>query len=282
MIMNAKEFLEEKRNFLDKKLENFLKEYGSSLGDSIRYSVMSGGKRFRPLLLFSIGESLGVPTEELVYPACAIEFVHTSTLIHDDLPALDNDDWRRGKPTNHKVFGEGVALLAGDFLVALAFSILSLFPERKGAEKIKLRAISILGEELQNLIKGQTFELLVKSPSEYEIIYLYILKTGSLMSASAELAGVFAQVDEETIFILKNFGSNLGLAFQITDDLLDLFQDQKKKDSPFINYAYLYGHEIAKTKAFYYRDKALEDIKKLGINSSSLEYLVNLSVDREI
>jgi geranylgeranyl diphosphate synthase type II len=281
MKMDVKEILEERKKFLEKKMEYFLSEQSSTLGESVRYSVMSGGKRFRPLLLLSIGESLGAPLEELIYPACAIEFIHTSTLIHDDLPALDNDDWRRGKPTNHKVFGEGVALLAGDFLIALAFSILSFFPERKSAEQIKLRAISILGEELKNLIKGQTFELLAKSPSEYEIIYLYLLKTGSLMSASAELAGVFAQVDEESISVLKNFGSNLGLAFQITDDLLDLFQDQRKNNSPF-NYAYLYGHEIARTKAQYYRDKALEDLKKLGIKSPVVEYLVNLSTNREI
>lgn len=281
MTMEVKKLLEEKKNFFEKKLENFLEEHGSTLGDSIRYSVMSGGKRFRPLLLLSIGESLGAPTEDLLHPACAVELVHTSTLIHDDLPALDNDDWRRGKPTNHKVFGEGVALLAGDYLIALAFSILSLFPERKGDEKIKLKAISILGEELKNLIRGQIFELLVKSPSENEILYLYILKTGSLMSASAELAGVYAHADEETISILKNFGSNLGLAFQITDDLLDLFQDQKKGDSVF-NYAHLFGHEVARTKASYYREKALEDLEKLGIKSPVLEYLVNISVEREI
>lgn len=281
MKMDVKDILEERKKFLEKKLESFLGEHGTTLNDSARYSVTSGGKRFRPLLLLSIGEALGAPLEELIYPACAIEFIHTSTLIHDDLPALDNDDWRRGKPTNHKVFGEGVALLAGDFLVALAFSILSNFPERKSAEKIKLTAISILGEELKNLIKGQTFELLSKSPSENEILFLYLLKTGSLMAASAELAGVFAQVDEEAISILKNFGSNLGLAFQITDDLLDLFQDQKKSNSPF-NYAYLYGHEAAKTKTQYYRIKALEDLNKLGIKTSILEYLVNLSVEREI
>lgn len=281
MKMDVKDILEERKKFLEKKLESFLGEHGSTLNDSARYSVISGGKRFRPLLLLSIGEALGAPLEELIYPACAIEFIHTSTLIHDDLPALDNDDWRRGKPTNHKVFGEGVALLAGDFLVALAFSILSNFPERKSAEKIKLTAISILGEELKNLIKGQTFELLSKSPSENEILFLYLLKTGSLMAASAELAGVFAQVDEEAISILKNFGSNLGLAFQITDDLLDLFQDQKKSNSPF-NYAYLYGHEAAKTKAQYYRIEALEDLNKLGIKTPILEYLVNLSVEREI
>lgn len=281
MTMDFKKVLEEKKNYFEKRLEQFLSEHSSTLGDSIRYSVLSGGKRYRPLLLISLGETLGAPIEELVYPACAVEFIHTSTLIHDDLPALDNDDWRRGKPTNHKVFGEGVALLAGDFLIALAFSILSLFPERKGAEKIKLRAISILGEELKNLIKGQTFELLAKSPSEYEVIYLYILKTGSLISASAELAGVYAQVDEETMSVLKDFGCNLGLAFQITDDLLDLFQDQKKNNSPF-NYAYLFGHEIARTKACYYRDKALEDLEKLGISSPLIEYLVNLSVEREI
>ncbi len=280
MVMDVKKILEEKRNFLEEKLENFLSEYSSTLGESVRYSVMSGGKRFRPLLLMSIGESLGAPIEELVYPACAIEFVHTSTLIHDDLPALDNDDWRRGKPTNHKVFGEGLALLAGDFLIAIAFSVLSTFPERKGTEKIKLRAISVLGEGLKNLIKGQTFELLVKSPSEYEIIYLYLLKTGSLISASAELAGVFAGADEETISILKNFGANIGLAFQITDDLFDLFQDQKKGNSPF-NYAFLYGHEIARTKACYYRDRALDDLKRLGISSPVLEYLVNFTVERE-
>lgn len=281
MTMDVKKLLEEKKNFFEKKLENFLEEHGSTLDDSIRYSVMSGGKRFRPLLLLSIGESLGAPTEDLLHPACAVELVHTSTLIHDDLPALDNDDWRRGKPTNHKVFGEGVALLAGDYLIALAFSILSHFPERKGDEKLKLKAISILGEELRNLIRGQIFELLVKSPSENEILYLYILKTGSLMSASAELGGVYAHADEETISILKNFGANLGLAFQITDDLLDLFQDQKKGDSVF-NYAYLFGHEVARTKASYYREKALEDLKKLGIKSPVLEHLVNISVEREI
>lgn len=281
MKMDVKDILEERKKILEKKLESFLGEHGSTLNDSVRYSVLSGGKRFRPFLLLSIGEALGASLEELIYPACAVEFIHTSTLIHDDLPALDNDDWRRGKPTNHKVFGEGVALLAGDFLIALAFSILSNFPERKSAEKIKLRAISILGEELKNLIKGQTFELLSKSPSEHEILHLYLLKTGSLMAASAELAGVFAQVDEEAISILKNFGLNLGLAFQITDDLLDLFQDQKKSNSHF-NYAYLYGHEVAKTKSQYYKSKALEDLNRLDIKTSLLEYLVNLSVEREI
>ncbi len=281
MKMDIKKYLEDKKSLFEEKLEQFLNEKSSILGDSIRYSVMSGGKRFRPLLLISIGESLGASFNELVYPACAIELIHTSTLIHDDLPALDNDDWRRGKPATHKVFSEGVALLAGDFLIALAFTLLSLFPHKNGLEFAKLKAISILGEELKNLLKGQAFELSVNSPSEDEIIYLYILKTGSLISASAKLAGVFAGVDEHSIESLKNFGSNLGLAFQITDDILDLFQDQKKKTYAF-NYAYLFGHENARTKALYFRDKALEDLKALGIKSLAVEHLVNLSVEREI
>ncbi|MGQ9617948.1 MAG: polyprenyl synthetase family protein [Candidatus Aminicenantia bacterium] len=281
MEAEIKKYVEKIKNIFERKIEEFLSEQTSTLYDSMRYSVMSGGKRYRPLLLISIGESLGASLENLLYPACALEFIHTSTLIHDDLPFLDNDDWRRGKPSNQKVFGEGVALLAGDYLLALAFSVLSHFPEKKELEGIKLKAISMLGEELKNLIKGQSFELSITSPSEDEILYLYILKTGSLMSASCGLAGIFANADEKTISTLRSCGSNLGLAFQITDDILDLFHDQKKNSQP-LNYAYLFGYENARTKAFHFRDKALEEIKSIGIKSPIVEYLVNLAVERSV
>jgi geranylgeranyl diphosphate synthase type II len=198
------------------------------LSESMRYSLEAGGKRVRPILCLLAAESIGKPLESALTCATAVEYIHTYSLIHDDLPAMDDDDLRRGKPTNHKVFGDGQAVLAGDALLTEAFAILAgdgaLSPEQK-TEAIKTLADAA---GWRGMVGGQSLDLegqmLVQmgNPYDYEHLQLiHRLKTGALLRASMELGGIAAGATSEIRDVLRGAGELLGLAFQIQDDILD-------------------------------------------------------------
>lgn len=197
------------------------------LHQAIRYALLNGGKRLRPALVYATGEVLGVDANMLNPPACAIECIHAYSLIHDDLPAMDNDDWRRGKPTCHKAFDEATAILAGDALQTLAFECLADTRAGLSAEQ-RLRMISVLvhasgshgmagGQALDLAVTGQTLDL-----EQLEIIYR--LKTGALISGCIKLGLIAAGREEDPVVAtpLRHFARALGLAFQIQDDILDV------------------------------------------------------------
>ncbi len=217
--------------------------------EAARYSLFAGGKRLRPILCLAASEVVGGSVEEVMPVACALEMIHTYSLIHDDLPAMDNDDFRRGKPTNHKVFGEATAVLAGDALLTEAFDFVSgtKVGGKVSAEKLlSVVALLVRASGYRGMIGGQIIDLECENRTVdiATVEYMHIHKTGALLSASLEVGALLGGGSDDRIEALKRYGHHLGLAFQITDDLLDVegeAQEMGKKP----------GSDAAKNKKTY-------------------------------
>ena len=195
-----------------------------TIHEAMRYSIFAGGKRLRPVLCLAAAEACGGSAAAALLPACAVEVMHTYSLIHDDLPGMDNDDLRRGKPTNHKVFGEGIAVLAGDALLTEAFSILVRIPSTSQySTRDFIRELAITGDS-RHLIGGQVLDIEgeQKNLSELELRAIHEGKTAALLTCSLRLGAMTADASEEQLKALTLFGYNLGLAFQVVDDILDM------------------------------------------------------------
>lgn len=194
--------------------------------EAMEYSLSGGGKRFRPLLTLATAQCLSMNPEEVLPAALAVEYIHTYSLIHDDLPALDDDDTRRGKPSNHKKFGEAVAILAGDALLTEAFGQLGRLQEQKkfSASHV-LSALDLLvsAAGVRGLVGGQFIDITLEQPQFNlpEVEFIHIHKTGAMIVASVLLPARLMGLDEKKSLLLKRYGSALGLAFQISDDILD-------------------------------------------------------------
>lgn len=221
-------FAAEARKLVDAALDRALPAESSTptkVHTAIRWSVFAGGKRFRPILLFAVGETFGAAREQLRSAACALEMIHTYSLIHDDLPSMDDDDLRRGRATCHIRFGEATAILAGDALQTLAFQIVSE-DETLSAEKrvLLLAEIARASGTPGGMVAGQACDLeaesLEVSPAELEQIHR--LKTGALIIAAARCGAIIADASEPELAAVTNYAAQLGLLFQITDDLLDM------------------------------------------------------------
>lgn len=197
--------------------------------EAARYSLFAGGKRLRPILCLAAAEVVGGDIEPVIPAACALEMIHTYSLIHDDLPAMDDDDFRRGVPTNHKVFGEAVAVLAGDALLTEAFEYLAMGVDSGlSAEKVvQVIRIAVRAAGYRGMIGGQVIDLECENRKVdlATVEYMHIHKTGALLSASLEIGAILGGGDETRIEALKTYGHHFGLAFQITDDLLDVEGD---------------------------------------------------------
>ncbi|MCP2618768.1 polyprenyl synthetase family protein, partial [Candidatus Aminicenantes bacterium AC-335-A11] len=237
----------------------------------------SGGKRFRALLTLCSGESLGAKERELLPYACAIELIHNYSLIHDDLPSMDNDDFRRGKPTLHKVYDEGIALLAGDALLTLSFQILSSL-----SQPFTLEIINLISKAagIEGMINGQALDLTLDRTRENESTFLDLSfkKTAYLIIAAVKTGGIVAKAERKKMDALEIYGKNLGIAYQIIDDILDM---EEEKNTKRLNYALLVGEKKAKEKALELEREALTALRKAGIDSPCLEYLLNKAVHRE-
>jgi geranylgeranyl diphosphate synthase type II len=195
--------------------------------DAMRYSLFAGGKRIRPLLAMAAGECIGGDVPGLADAACALECIHTYSLIHDDLPALDNDDLRRGRPTNHKVFGEAMAILAGDALLTLAFEILGKLDHCPPERRIRLvTELATASGTVGGMIGGQVEDLEgEKLPATAELLErIHRAKTGALLRASVRIGAIYAGADDRELAQLSKYGEHVGLAFQIVDDVLDIEQ----------------------------------------------------------
>ena len=194
--------------------------------EAARYSLFAGGKRLRPILCLASAEVVGADIEPVLPAACALEMIHTYSLIHDDLPAMDNDNFRRGVPTNHKVFGEAIAILAGDALLTEAFEyfVLGGVSTDKVTEVIR---IAVKAAGYRGMIGGQVIDLECEDRKVdlATVEYMHIHKTGALLSASLEIGAVLGGGEQVQTSALKNYGHHIGLAFQITDDLLDVEGD---------------------------------------------------------
>jgi geranylgeranyl diphosphate synthase type II len=218
--------LEDVKELVNKRLELLVAEDRSSpaksLYEAARYALFSGGKRFRPILTLITAEIFGASLESAVDPACALELVHTYSLIHDDLPCMDDDDLRRGKPTLHKVYTEGHAVLTGDFLMTRAFEVIALSSVSEG-QKVALMKILALRTGSEGMVGGQAVDLLFKGrPFEHAILdFMHRKKTAALIAASLEFGGVVAGVSAQDQVLLGKIGEHFGMAFQLLDDLSD-------------------------------------------------------------
>lgn len=293
--MDLTNYLQHKRNIINSRL-NALVPLTSApnniLFEAARYSVNSPGKRLRPILTLATVEMLQGDEELAVTPACAIEMIHTYSMIHDDLPCMDDDDFRRGKPTLHKAFPEGIAVLAGDFLLTHAFQVIS---ETQGLiDSQRLGLISVLATNAggEGMIGGQIMDLEAegKEVSFEALEMIHQKKTGALISASVEFGAIIANASAEVRELLKQYGDKIGLAFQIIDDILDVTQSQTMKGKEISSdvennkstYVTHLGVEKAKEAAFDLIMDANQQLDRLSIDASVLREIADYTIARKI
>lgn len=287
-----KDIMNEDIEAVNKALVSYLPGYDDgqrSVVRAMKYSLVNGGKRLRPVLVIEFCKACGGTLSDALPFACAIEYIHTYSLIHDDLPCMDNDDMRRGKPSCHKMFGEATALLAGDALLTHAFEIAAssdLPSDRVNA------AVSLLAQNagVGGMIGGQVLDLMYeKYQAELsEIITVHKLKTGALISAACILGCIAAGASEEKISSASRFAYNLGIAFQIKDDLLDIFGDEQKLGKPVGSdaendkktYVDIVGAEKAKSDVEMLTASAINQLAHFQ-NTDFIEMLANKLIERE-
>ncbi len=263
----------------------------ATIHKAMRYSLFAGGKRMRPILTLAAAEACGGKADAAMPLACAVECIHTYSLIHDDLPAMDNDDFRRGKPTNHKVFGEGIAVLAGDALLTQAFEIAA---QCKGWSRYShqdvVREIAVTSGSLQ-LIAGQVADIEGegKKTSAQQLKYIHERKTSALLTCSVRLGGMSANCTPGQLKALTDFGYNVGLAFQIIDDILDVTQTSEKlgktagKDEAVqkATYPSIIGLDKSRKKAGELTEKSFAALKTFKGKAVALEALAEYLLNRD-
>jgi len=292
--MNLQEYLREKAVMVNQELEQLMpagERYPAMIHQAMRYSIFAGGKRLRPILCLAAAEAVNREAEplRLLPVACALEMIHTYSLIHDDLPAMDNDDYRRGKLTNHKVFGEGMAVLAGDALLTYGFEVLlrfaRQFPEKERALQVVEEIAVAIGTE--GMIGGQVVDLESAGKKEdarpeATLAYIHTHKTGALFRAAIRAGAILAGARVEELTGLTLYAEKFGLAFQITDDLLDITGEQAVLGKPIgsdaknakLTYPALYGLEQARIMAKGTIEEAVKALAGLPGRTEPLEMLV--------
>jgi geranylgeranyl diphosphate synthase type II len=258
---------------------------------AMRYSLFAGGKRIRPVLCISAADAISGAVDGVENAACTLELIHTYSLIHDDLPALDNDDLRRGRPTCHKVFGEAIAILAGDALLTLAFEVLSRLPGVPETRKARLvMELATAAGTVGGMIAGQVNDLEGegKPPDARLLESIHRAKTGALLRASLRMGGIYAGADEEQLAALSCFGEHAGLCFQIVDDLLDVEQSSealgktagKDAQQRKITFPSVYGIEESHRMAERQRLLAHGAVEGLGDRAARLREIADLIARR--
>jgi geranylgeranyl diphosphate synthase type II len=288
------QYLARRAALVDKALGRFLPKAAvkpATLHKAMRYSLFAGGKRLRPILSLAAAEACGGGIDAALPHACAVECIHTYSLIHDDLPCMDDDDLRRGRPTNHKVFGEGVAVLAGDALLTIAFEILShAAPTRRYDMTTLIRELSTAAGSLW-LIAGQVLDLEGegKPTSPRDLKFIHQSKTAALLTASIRLGAMSANAPEAKLQALTDFGQALGLAFQVIDDILDVTQTSEKlgksagKDvaAQKATYPAVFGLERSRAEAHRLTQAARDAVKPFGKQSAPLLDLADHLLGRD-
>jgi len=260
----------------------------------MRYAVVGGGKRVRPLLVYLTGQAVAAPVERLDGPAGAVELIHAYSLVHDDLPAMDDDDLRRGRPTCHRAFDDATAILAGDALQVLAFQILATDPSMIDNAERRIAMVRILatGSGTAGMAGGQAIDLAVEgqAPDLDTLELMHRLKTGALIGASVQMAACSAdRVSEEAFRALERFGEFIGLAFQIQDDILDVEGDTAVigktagADSARLkpNYPSLVGLDAAKVRATQLCEQAVAAIEGFDVKADPLRSLARYIIRRD-
>lgn len=275
---------------IDKSIDSYMDidgVYQAKIFEAMRYSLFTGGKRLRPIFMVKTYEIFSKDINNVLPFATAIEMIHTYSLIHDDLPSMDNDQFRRGKPTNHMVYGEAMSILAGDGLLNLAFEIMSKSieydNEDNGEYKRKIRAIQEISKNsgVQGMIGGQVVDLLGnhENMNRDKLKFMYKAKTAGLFQASVVAGAILGGAKEEEIEILRNFSLDLGLLYQIQDDLMDAEEDRKINKLTFLTY---YGVEHTELKVLELTKKVFASLDQLkNRNIDSLKEVTKLLVKRE-
>lgn len=247
---------------IEKNLKKYLPKGNSTVKKAMRYSVLSSGKRIRPILAIESAKICGGNIKEIMPVACALEFIHTYSLIHDDLPAMDNDNFRRGKPTCHKVFGEANAILAGDGLLTLAFNIIARYAEPKIAVNIIRELSDAAG--VDGMVSGQAMDLeFQKNKKDKNILKnINFLKTAKLLEASAKIGALAACAAPDKVKALGKFGRDLGVSFQMVDDHLD-------------------GESNSRGGAGYFIEKAKKELAPFGKKADDLKKLADRLLKRK-
>lgn len=282
-----------KRALLESELErelNLENALDKTLAESMRYSLMAGGKRLRPVLLMEAAEAVGGRGEDYIHAACALEMIHTYSLIHDDLPAMDNDDYRRGKLTNHKVYGAGIATLAGDALLTLAFEVIL---RQKADSETLCRVIREISQAAgpDGMVGGQAIDMESegKSITMYELRKMHMGKTGALFRAAIRSGAILAGAGETELNALTRYAEAFGLAFQITDDILDVIGDENEIGKPVgsdernhkSTYVTLTSLEKARQLAKDAVDEAVLALEPFGDKAWFLKELVEFLISRK-
>lgn len=265
----------------------------AKLHAALRYSVLNGGKRMRPLLVYAAGEALGIAADRLDIPAAAIELIHVYSLVHDDLPAMDDDDLRRGKATCHKAFDEPTAILVGDGLQALAFQLLAAHPRMSASPAQRLRMIEQLGQAAgsRGMVGGQAIDLAAvgQELTEMELENMHIHKTGALIRASVLLAAYSVEaMDAQRLQQLDHFAKCIGLAFQVQDDILDVESDTQTlgktrgadaaAGKP--TYPSIIGMPASKAKLQDLYDEAMNALVSFGESAEALQCCAEFTIKR--
>jgi len=295
--IKIKQYLDERKMLVDKALKKFMPTPSGLASDVIRamnYSLFAGGKRIRPILCIAGAEAVGGSVDSVEPVACAIELIHTYSLIHDDLPVMDNDDFRRGKPTNHTVFGEAVALLAGDGLLTLAFNLMAGYGAKKRVEKkALLRVIDLIASAAgyKGMVGGQVVDITYegKEPDANVVEYIHRHKTAALIAASVTAGTILAGGNKDEEKSINRYGQQIGLAFQIADDILNIEGDKKvmgkgigsDKEKGKITYPSVFGTAESKTIQKELIENAIDSLKGFDTRAEPLRDLARYIIERK-
>ncbi len=291
--MSLPEFFETDRKEIDRALDHLLPREDvepPAIHVAMRYSVFAGGKRIRPILCIESARIFDERPEAAFFAGCALECIHTYSLIHDDLPSLDNDDLRRGKPTCHKKFGEATAILAGDALLTIAFQVLSEVPVAPVRRVEILREIAVAAGTVNGMIGGQVADLQAEGkPATPEVLeYIHKSKTAALICASVVAGAIAGDAEDEDVVRLRHFGQSIGWAFQVVDDILDVEEssaalgktagkDQAQKKA---TYPAVYGLEKSREIAKNLADQALAALEPYGDRAANLRTVAEFLIRR--
>jgi geranylgeranyl pyrophosphate synthase len=293
-MSDLQQFFTESRALVDKQLDRLLPAETvrpHSVHNAIRWSVFAGGKRLRPTLLLAVGTTFGAQTSDLLATACALEMIHTYSLIHDDLPSMDDDDLRRGRPTCHIQFNEATAILAGDALQTLAFKTIA--DDSRLTAETRVRLITTLANAAgtpEGMVAGQAEDLEAESRtvSAQELEQIHRLKTGALIVASATCGAIIANASPSELKSIEQYGAQLGLLFQITDDLLDVTATAealgktpgKDARSEKATYPGVHGVEAARQRAVRVHEEACAALKKIEKPTENLRAIADFILNR--
>jgi geranylgeranyl diphosphate synthase, type II len=292
--MNLRDYLSQQQALVDSELDRLVPTESvppESIHRAMRYSLFAGGKRIRPILCIEAARTVSDSADGVVPCACSLELIHTYSLIHDDLPAMDNDDYRRGKLTNHKVFGEAMAILAGDALLTLAFQVLAQLDAPAGRKERLIAELAIASGTVGGMIGGQVADLEGegKTPAAPLLESIHRAKTGALLRASLRLGAIYAGASDEDYAALSCYGEHVGLAFQIVDDILDVEESSESlgktagKDAQQgkITFPAVYGLEISRRMAKEECARAHQVLERFGSCAARLNELADLIVHRK-